>query len=52
MFIRIRWKCVFANQNAVYQKIASNIAQFLANQEMIPEAAPGKDKALETGSRT
>ena len=36
----------FANQNAVYQKIASNIAQFLANQEMIPEAAPGKDKAL------
>ena len=36
----------FANQNAVYQKIASNIAQFLANQEMIPEAVPGKDKAL------
>lgn len=36
----------FANQNAVYQKIASNIAQFLANQEMIPEATPGKDKAL------
>ena len=36
----------FANQNAVYQKIASNIAQFLANQEMIPEAAPRKDKAL------
>lgn len=36
----------FANQNAVYQKIASNIAQFLANQEMIPEAAPEKDKAL------
>ena len=36
----------FANQNAVYEKIASNIAQFLANQEMIPEAAPGKDKVL------
>ena len=36
----------FANQNAVYQKIASNIAQFLADQEMIPEATPGKDKAL------
>lgn len=36
----------FANQNAVYQRIASNIAQFLADQEMIPEAAPGKDKVL------
>lgn len=36
----------FANQNAVYQKIATSIAQFLSEQEMIPGATPGKDKTL------
>lgn len=36
----------FANQNVIYQKIAGSIAGFLAEQEMIPQAAPGKDKTL------
>ena len=36
----------FANQNVVYQKIASGVAQFLSEQEMIPETTLGKDKTL------
>ncbi len=34
----------FANQNAVYQTISTNIAAFLANQEMIPSATLGKEE--------
>lgn len=36
----------FANQNGIYQKIATNVANFLASQEMIPEATPGKEKTI------
>lgn len=33
----------FSNQNSVYRMIAQNISDFLATQEMIPEADLGKD---------
>lgn len=34
----------FSNQNSVYRMIAQNISEFLAAQEMIPEADLGKDE--------
>lgn len=34
----------FSNQNAVYQTISTNIAAFLAKQEMIPTATIGKEE--------
>ena len=34
----------FSNQNSVYRMIAQNISEFLAAQEMIPEADLGRDE--------
>lgn len=34
----------FSNQNSVYRMIAQNISEFLATQEMIPEADLGRDE--------
>lgn len=34
----------FANQNGIYKLIAENISDFLAQQEMIPDAAPGPEE--------
>ena len=35
----------FSNQNSIYKLIADNIASFLSQQEMIPQATLGKDTA-------
>lgn len=35
----------FSNQNSIYNLIANNIASFLSQQEMIPQATLGKDTA-------
>lgn len=34
----------FSNQNSIYKMIAENIADFLSQQEMIPDATLGADK--------
>lgn len=42
----------FSNQNSVYKTIAEHIADFLSQQEMIPDATFGADKKAEKKSKT